>query len=218
MKDHTVYNLWNGGLGDHWASISLLARLSIHAKREILFSSQGEHEKRHQEILDVLDLGDARLTRYLGPGNTDLSGFNVWAAEYMPTWFRWRDTQLRPYVCAHFSGISSAEDKNPPLEDQRRIEAWCKSKGFGLFVIGKSELSVITDFLSHCVLFVGCDSGMSHIAHSVGCPTYLLQYRLPVVTCHRNKNYVLCNGVGHFEQQADNWLSYLRFVGALPGK
>ena len=219
MKDHVIYNLWNGGLGDHWASISLLARLSLHTGREISFSSQGEHEGRHREILTVLNLGKARLMRHLGPGNTALDGFNVWATEYFPTFSRWRDDKLRPFVCGHFAGVSAADDKNPSAEETHRIAAWCKSHGFELLILsGQTDLKLVVQLMSHCVLFVGCDSGMSHIAHSVGTPSYILQYRLPVVTCHRNKAYVQCNGAGHFMQQADNWVTYLRFTGALPEK
>lgn len=214
VKDHIIYSLWNGGLGDHWASISLLARLSLHTGREINFSSQGEHEKRHQEILRLLDLGDARLIRYLGPGNTCLDGFDVWATDYFPAIHQWSDKRLRPYICFHFEGQSAAADKNPSEEEQRKIREWAAFNKLEVITLsGGLSLELITRLLAGCTLFVGCDSGMSHIAHSVGCPTYLLEYKLPVVTCHRHKKYVLCHGAGHFMQQADNWMHYLSFLG-----
>src|SRR5262249_11725273 len=43
--------------------------------------------------------------------------------------------------------------------------------------------------LSQSELFVGIDSGMSHVAHSVGVPVFLKAYaELPL--CHPNKAYV----------------------------
>lgn len=206
-----VYNLWNEGLGDHIASICLLAQLSIARQQPVSFASR--RPNRVIDILDLLDLGKADLDDQTGDGNTDLSGFDVWATEYLPTKVRWHRPRATRYICTHFDGISSAEDKNPSPEEAAQIVDWACQRGLGVVALTQNmSLSRVVNLLSRCTLFVGCDSGMSHLAHCVGCPTYLLQYKLPVVTCHRHKAYVRCDGAGHFTQQGDNWLSYLKFL------
>lgn len=209
-----VYNLWNEGLGDHWASINLLAQMSIAQGRQVRFHSKPEHHSRHAQILIALEGGLARVLPQDEPGTADLDGFNVWATEYLPTKRRWYRSGVEPVVCTHFEGISAAADKNPPPADRQEIEAWAAARGLKTCALtGGMTLSEVIWRLATCTLFVGCDSGMSHIAHSVGCPTYLLEYRLPVVTCHRHKAYIRCDGAGHFTQQAANWLGYLQSLG-----
>lgn len=206
-----VYALWNEGLGDHWASINLLAQMSITRREPVEFQMSARFLERHGEILDLLDLGTARVLMTASQSDARLGGFDVWATEYLPTRRRWARSDRLDFICTHFAGVSSAADKNPPDHDQMQIREWAAKQGLPAVELGPHlSLTAIVDLLSRCTLFVGCDSGMSHIAHSVGCPTYLLEYKLPVVTCHRHKAYVLCRGAGHFTQQADTWMHYLR--------
>ena len=206
-----VYNLWNTGLGDHIASISLLAQMSIERCAPVSFATPNVH--RTLELLDLLDLGEAELDDRSSGGNTDLDGFNVWATEYLPAKARWRRSRRTRFICTHFEGLSAAADKNPPQGDIDQIGAWASQEGLGVVSLShRITLARAAELLASCTLFVGCDSGMSHLAHTVACPTYLLEYQLPVVTCHRHKPYVLCKGAGHFTQQAANHLAYLRAI------
>ncbi len=216
----TIYRLWNDGLGDHWASLNLLAHMSVWANgREIGYTLDPLHVDRAREILAELNLPyAANLIRHANPEPLDvksLDGFHVWSTPYFPTHKRWIDKKAERYVCTHFDGVSSAAEKNPSAQEQEAIIQWATRRGLCVINLGgkfRLELSGITDLLSRCALFVGCDSGMSHIAHSVSCPTYILEYGLPVVTCHRHKRYVLCKGAEHFKAQADNWMNWLEFM------
>lgn len=213
MSDGAVYNLWHNGLGDHWASLNLLARMSEASDAPVSFVSPRETYLRNREILTLLDLGTVRprLSHLIGTGNRDLDGFHVWACPYFPTIQRWSPGRVRGHACVHFDGLSSAADKNPSAEDADSITRWLIDQGLMVTPLTRAmSLAQMVQALATCSLFVGCDSGPSHIAHSVGCPTYLLEYKLPVVTCHRHKAYVLCTGVGSFQQQASNWINYLR--------
>ena len=209
-----IYRLHNGGLGDHWASINLLHMLGLQRGEMVYFSSRGEHRQRHAEILGVLGIGNVLPVD--DEGDTPLDGFDVWATHYAPTlplWSRHSQTQA-PTLCYQFDGESAAADKNPGKSERDQILVWAATRGLTAIPLGRdNSIPEIVYRLANCTLFVGCDSGVSHIAHSVGCPTYLLEYNLPVVTYHRHKNYVLCKGAGHFTQQADNYLHYLRFIG-----
>ncbi len=214
------YRLWNDGLGDHWASLNLLAHMAqqepvayTHPDRRLL--------QRAGEILDLLAIPGPRMPAWEIPDVArSPDGFDIWAGPYFPTKRQWsldRRAYNFQFICVHFDGISSAAEKNPSPNEIRTIVTWARHNGLEAITLGPSQpLDEVVGLLANCALFVGCDSGFSHIAHSVGTPTYLLEYKLPVVTCHRHKSYVLCKGAGHFMQQADNWLHYLRTLDVLP--
>lgn len=223
-----IYRLWNDGLGDHWASVNLLdhmARLRPASQTICFTHPDPEKRARAREILGLLhdsQVHGAALMCHTGAPDsqvTDLDGFDVWATPYFRTKNHWTLSKMTPTICVHFDGLSAASDKNPSLDEQHQILTWAAARGLRVVVLGDPTMSLswVVTHLATCALFVGCDSGMSHIAHSVGCPTYLLEYNLPVVTCHRNKNYVLCKGAGHFMQQGDNWLHCMRTaLGLIP--
>lgn len=214
MSHHPIYQLWNGGLGDHWASINLLGRIAESQRTAVHFESKPEHRGRHVQIFGELNLEGYNVVPVHMAATKGLDGFDVWAAQYFKTRRQWCHVTVEPMVCVHFDGESSAADKNPDRFDQRLVEQWCAGvKMEPVYLTGKLDIHTIVSLLSRCALFVGCDSGMSHIAHSVGCPVYLLEYNLPVVTCHRHKNYVLCRGAGEFAHQATNWVRHLRYLG-----
>lgn len=220
-----IYQLHNSGLGDHWASLSLLASMSIRTGQHVGYTAALPAKRaRAHEIIRLLDLPDAAyLVQYVDPPESQLrllDGFHVWSTPYYPTRLRWssgRDARSPGYVCAHFSGESSGDLKNPSIAEQTSILSWVARQGLGLHLLGNpaEPLGSVVDKLASCALFVGCDSGFSHIAHSVGCPTYLLEYDLPVVTCHRHKSYVLCRGAAEFAHQADRWLDLRRYLRSL---
>ncbi len=219
--ERAIYRLWNDGLGDHWASLNLLAHISSWTRKQVVFTTHAHLQERTREILAALNLPEsADLLRHVNPDpleTTQLNGFLVWSAPYFPTHRQWIDKKAERYICVQFDGVSSAQAKNPSKEDQQSIIRWATSQGLCVLDLGgenrmKMELSQVVDQLARCALFVGCDSGISHIAHSVGCPTYILEYNLPVVTCHRHKRYVLCRGAEHFKAQADNWMNWLQFL------
>jgi hypothetical protein len=222
IRNTICYRLWNEGLGDHWASLNLLAHMCLISGKPIAYSHpQKAKIDRAGVILDLLDLSHMRrfIVGHADQKTEDLDGFDVWATPYFATRVRWSLQGMVPTLCVHFDGISTAHDKNPSKDEQEQILAWAAARGLRVVVLGDPAMP-LQDMIKHlatCALFVGCDSGPSHVAHSVGCPTYLLEYNLPVVTCHRHKNYVLCKGAGHFTQQGDNWLHFVRHaLGLLP--
>lgn len=217
-----TYVLHNSGLGDHWASLNAIAHLAAHAPAEtdIRYTlhqtdSREALQWRAEQILSLLDIPCRPLMGTLGAEFLRLDGYDVWAGPYYPTKERWFTERVTKTACTHFSGWSAAKDKNPSPAEQAQILAWIDAQGLDHVSLDGISLPDMIQALSRCALFVGCDSGPSHIAHSVGCPTFLLEYKLPVVTCHRHKTYVKCEGAEHFKPQANNLLQYLRFIGAV---
>ena len=52
------------------------------------------------------------------------------------------------------------------------------------------------------------------LAHAVNTPTFILEYGLPIVTCHRGKKYIHCAGAGDFiDWKLPTWIKYRRFIG-----
>lgn len=86
-----VYQLWNTGLGDHFASLNLLGRIGEARRTAIKFHSAPEYRERHIQIIDVLDIRTALLMPEYDAPTARLDGFDVWAARYFPTrrvWWR----------------------------------------------------------------------------------------------------------------------------------
>jgi hypothetical protein len=212
----TIYRNWNSGLGDTWATIQLLAQKK--GPDDLLLSTiqHGENLRPMQaEILRVLDqdyfANEVVLVDH--EPNTELDGYAVWAALPLPTIRRW--CPMGRTICVQFDGKSTPELKNPPPGDIAAINQWARTHGLEVVVVGK-ELGLVASVaaLARCLFFVGCDSGMSHVAASVGTPSYILEYQLPVVTCHRHRAYVKCENVDRFIAQAANYLTFRGFIDA----
>ncbi len=209
-----IYTPWNQGLGDRWASTNLLIRLAAAKHTQIRVSYAGRRQL-HDEIMSVLAAPRHAILYTDEPGTVQLDGFNVWAAEFYPTYTQWSWRNRAQRVTVHFDGVSAAEDKNPPTLEKQRLLATLVMMGYEIrFLHGKMPLTEVVDELAESLFFISVDSGFAHIAHSVGVPIFLLQYKLPVVTCHRGKKYVLCDGIGDLlDHKLPNWLSYRKFLG-----
>ncbi len=186
------------------------------ARNERLSLSVRSHKERLIEIAGQLE--DTQFDPYFIDEEPaiDLKGEDVWASPIYPTKVKWERNPITPYVAYQFDGHSSADLKNPIPDEKHIVFHHLRERGYAYKVVGgHMSLYQCVCTLAHAALFVGCDSGMSHVAHSVGVPVYLLQYHLPVETCHRGKQYVLCNNAEHFINQARPYLDMLRHIAGL---
>ena len=216
---NTIYRNWNSGLGDTIATLSLLSHLQRQQNRVVYLSTRqhGQNLRPKQEEIMSLMLthpGDKGIELVDEEPNTDLDGFAVWGALPFATRYQWHLDPQRKLITYHVDGISSAADKNPSPEDQRKITEWITAKGYTPCVLGPHlSLDKCVMLLANSALFIGVCSGFAHLAHAVRVlPTYILEYQLPIITCHRNKPHVVCRGAGHFISQAENYLTFLRFI------
>jgi hypothetical protein len=128
------------------------------------------------------------------PGTRELNGFDVWASPFWPTANPWRANERHQGIVCQFDGISSAESKNPPPDQLPGILRTLSGYAPTL-VLGKTHsLTQITELMRSAKLFVGVCSGMSHLAHSTGIPMVLVEYKMPIITCHRRKHFVHTRG------------------------
>jgi hypothetical protein len=168
----------------------------------------------HREIVDVLDSpGTLELTAE--PFTRSLDGYSVWATPYFPTHRRWSITDEHTTVTLQVDGRSSAKDKNPSEAEQVRLAEALREQVPGLEIVTLGDHLSVAECVEQAAksaFFLGVDSGMAHLCHSVGVPIFLLEYALPVVTCHRGKSYRLCRGAADFREKLLRWNNYLHDV------
>ncbi len=93
---------------------------------------------------------------------------------YHPTVQRW-DGGSVGHICVQFNGVSGGDRKNPPEGHAARIVE--SFSGNVIVPLGlPMPLEMAVALLGSCRLFIGVCSGMSHVAHSVGCPRIVVQY------------------------------------------
>lgn len=150
---------------------------------------------REKDIRDILRSLDDSYTENVVVTNerfTMSSRFSVrdHYDSYVPTKVRWARSDSR---------IISFQVKTPT---KHRPDRFCHPKlieglsdqlpDYEFIELGKkhqSTINEIIEILSQSELFVGIDSGISHVAHSVGVPVFL-KYYAELDLCHPNKDYV----------------------------
>ena len=210
-----IYRLWNCNFGDQWASINLLLCLSEMSGRTILTHSPLDKRKLHVEILESLSVPYKVGLRFVTEKpDIDVVGFDVWATPFYNTKNHWNYKVAHKNVCYQFDGLSAGSDKNPPAQEEKLLIRALEQSGFNPIKLGKNlSVKECIDAAVDSAFFVGVDSGMSHLCHSVGLPMFLLEYKLPVITSHRGKQYTLCKGMDDFLQsKLPTWMDYLRFI------
>ncbi len=211
-----IFVPWNQNFGDIYATIQLLLHRIAYTGDPVYLSrwqNDTDLKPMMQTILRMIVSSEAEILVISDEkGNTKLSGYDVWATPYFPVRQKWNPHGRHAYYAYQFDGVSSPELKNPPPSDINKIHAFMHplpAIEIGLPLVASASAAA----LDGCMFFVGVDSGMSHLAHSVGCPIFLLQYQLPVVTCHRGKAYTLCDGADDFLTKIQRYRDMLFTVG-----
>lgn len=220
LDPKAVYQLHNNNLGDHWTSYCLMATLGkLHQRKYVLGTHNGGID--HSERLDQISLC---FPYHYSPILVPEQG-----VEKVDPWLNWcfpalavrealqweknffEPDQSRNQICYQFDGLSSAEDKNPSPALVADLKHHLREGlGFKLIRLGAHlSLAECAYLLSTSAAFIGCDSGMSHIAHSVGCPVYLYEGRLPTYTCHKLKQADLFRDLPEFKMKSEHWFQML---------
>ena len=169
----------------------------------------------HKEILDALDSpGEIELT--LSEPTVASYGYAVWSSPYFPTKNRWRNTARHKYVCMQFDGQSTPQANASSQEElliKRVLQERCH--GLGSIVVGKHfSVQECVSIAANSALFVGVDSGMSHLCHSVGVPIFLLEFGLATNFTHAGKAHILCRGLDDLKGWFDRYTVFLHITGS----
>ena len=196
---HRVYG--GGGLGDVWASVSYLGR--IHQPKCISTIAR-DKSTRARPLSQVISLlGAGKITTTDRPGRATLDRA-IWTVPYLNAVKRWAPQQTKK-ICYQLDGISNANMKQPPNKDLKRLMTFLPDYKF--IRIGKPRsLLESVDVMLGCDLFFGICSGFSHVAHSIGIPTFLVQYKMPITPWHGHKQYTLCVGTDDLIRRVNDFL------------
>lgn len=204
-----IHIAWHAFLGDLWATCSWCIQESERTGERIRLSRWQHDEDLHPRLTAILGnlCGGERVEVVIDRGERQIEGKDIWAAPITPARSRWRKpTSTKRRVAYQFDGVSSARDKNPPPAHVVKLQAafpqieWIR--------LGRHiSISDCVETLANVDAFIGCDSGMSHLAHSVGTPMGVVEYDLPIITTHRGKPYKHLFRMEH----AIDWLRQLLF-------
>lgn len=215
LDSRVIYQLHNSNLGDHWTSYCLMTCLGKRHKRQYSLGVRNAGEDYTKRLEEVAGLFREQLYSPIlvdAEGQEKVDAWLNWAYPAVLVDFRhrWDISHVEKTVCYQFDGISSAEDKNPPPMLALGIKGYFKNKGFKLIRLGgHMSLEEAVFYLSRCSLFVGCDSGFSHIAHSVGCPVYMYEGNLPFWHVHRLKQMDIFKNIQELDMRVEKWLQLL---------
>lgn len=183
------------------------------------------------QCIDALDLPNAQVIVTGMPQNQHHHldhSFTIPHSAYfcnqppLPTKCQWKGPPETPLVSIQmeslrFSGGQYRDElphwlsdfRNCPFNDVLSIyrRLLCLQAGRAT-IVGKHQGPVAASIHTLCnsTIFVGIDSGMSHVASSVGVPTYVWQWQhtedasLNVYAWHRNKNIKTFRGLTELEE------------------
>ncbi len=186
------------GFGDLFVAINFCAResektgLPSHISEWAGFDRGVNQRDRLQEIINELRLPSGSVVISPEPANTHMHG-EPWGRLYFETLTRWAGgTDL----AIQFDGRSSADLKNPPPHDLEAFTGWAAGRGIPLRRVGlPSSVSACVQILSHARAFVGSNSGMSHLALSVGIPTFVVEYGVKIDWWYGPNRVRKCEGM-----------------------
>lgn len=230
LNDDVVYIPHNTNLGDHITSYCLMASLGLRHGKRYKLSTQSQwgqdfsHRLREIESVYCLDLTHWPSPILVDePGTEKVDPWMNWIFPAVPMgMYKWTPStavgagnerikrqDVNEFYCYQFDGISSSSANPDPLL-QQYIHTHMEMMGYEGIRLGKElSLSEICELLTGCSFFVGSDSGMSHLAHSVGCPVFLYEGAPPVHITHKNKAYGVFRDFQEFRDRTDHWLWFL---------
>jgi hypothetical protein len=165
VYDSIVYKSFAGShLGDVWASTSYILKNGGQ-----LVQSRRSITHKMKECADLMEHDRPMIFTKRAP--TEQLGSWVFKEKYLPTKQRWDPTEN--WIAYQFDGRSH-HHKNLSRNQEHEILSAIRRRGFKPVRLGGHiSLMECVDILSRSHMFVGVDSGMSHIAHSVRIPMIL---------------------------------------------
>jgi Glycosyltransferase family 9 (heptosyltransferase) len=205
-----VVSMYDGGFGGVWAATSLMLQLSAQADRPVYYAGDDLRPLAIAPFLHSPGTIQASCAEpdvlFIHPSHHDayarLKGFLpvrllrwrvAFARLYCRTTATWHGAGSRRIAYQFVPGKEGAKSCKPGQIEQ--FEPAVRALGYTPVRLG-AHLG-IAGSIKHAAaaeLFVGVDSGMSHLCHSVGTPVHLLRNDHPADTIaimHRGNRYRL---------------------------
>jgi len=216
MIDSIINNMPFGtanALGDQWSTISFLYRISEAISAPIdmgqYYYSRYSHEtitketyKLTKEILPLFDT-KGKINLIDQAAKTLLPWTVRFAYPYLKTKIKWNSKKTTNIVCFQFNAKSQKKLVYMDNEQIEKIQSFLKKLGYRVQKLGFNQsIEDIVNCLSTCTAFVGVDSGMSHIAHSVGAPIFMIANNRLLFSMrngsHYKKQQLYCSDINDF--------------------
>jgi 2-polyprenyl-3-methyl-5-hydroxy-6-metoxy-1,4-benzoquinol methylase len=184
-----IYGKVKSHFGNLWAFASMLVHKSRTSKETVFVSNKMIRAKVVKDILNVLDTTDASIEwvdEMYSEGQRKY-GTRRHKYDYVNTKVRWKNKRHNR-ICYQLHTDTKGRDEKKI--DNAEIEEILSKMPFECVKLGH-PLSMEEDIkiASESDLFIGIDSGMAHLCHSVGVPVFLKDWRL-LRRCHPKKEYV----------------------------
>ena len=180
---------WGSHLGDVWAFVNYCIKHNHHELSAIALDGK-PIDKKIYEIFDNLDTSFKFDVCYSDKKFETVNQFYAWGIEYTPTVVKWYQNNNR-IITHQLDGGRLHNDLKCISEDFKSdILQVIHSRGYiEQSVGGQFSLSECIKHMSESEFFIGIDSGMSHVAHSVGVPVILIESNFDFRPYHICKQY-----------------------------
>lgn len=186
-----IYTAIHFHLGDRWGNVNDLLIKSEEEKKIIKFAIPTNWINPIHDVINLLDFrcpGIHVIPYHNGIKTLRIRSPNI---PFYPTKIRWIPGFYKR-ICYQFNGHWKGRQKNPPAEDIPKLTSFLP---FEFIQLGRHQsLNEVVRIASESDLFVGVDSGMSHICASVGIPRFIVEYKLNIDAYQRRNPYIKCVG------------------------
>ena len=193
------------GLGDNWYAVNKLLRECDSV--EVSIFSRPEPSKRvncYEKLKEIFSVLDAPTKRILvtqkKPTNYGSEFFaRPWDVEYFPTRKTYHKNNSN-IICYQFDG--QFQKQVGGLPDPlllRKLFASLMNRYVFVYIGLPLPLKVAVHYLATCRCFLGTSSGMTHVAHSVGTPTCLIEGSKSFKDYHYGQKYFLTSALEEVE-------------------
>ena len=198
-----------GHLGENWLLLSYHINVALYSREIIRLATwhYGHHHFKLRKILPLLR--HSKLVQLVRLPATVLERpkkFVLWKYPLIPTKKAWNLNSSRK-ICYQFDA-SKKRARFFSKKIERKILLHAEKLGYKLVRLGKNiTLEKCVDEVSTSELFLGVDSGMLHLAASVGTPTILCENNRKIKSSYNqaNKSFILTRDHVEMRTAIDNY-------------
>ena len=188
------------GFGDRWAMCNYILRISEETGCKTLVSDHC----RHDDVPHIMNnLASQGSYEFVSPKQTRMVDIcDTYRIAFCPTKpYTWKANKNK-LICYQLDGQYRSQDKNLNAQEHASLFYFLQKCGYEFADIGHRRfLNNSIRLLSRAEGFIGIPSGMSHVANSVGTPSFIICKPSMDIQFHKNcwyyrkTNVHLFNGV-----------------------
>lgn len=202
-----TYFLHDGHLGDCWAYMAWLLTREGDDRCTKVVSPNSDRVDFYRRIYNLMDT-DGSLVFEVSKEYDQKIGKRRFLVDCIYPRTKITYECKTNIICYTFDANSFVDRKIPPnISKILQVESFKNYKFVDVGLPLTLEDSI--KLLSSCKIFVGVDNGLSHVARSVGCPSFLVEYLFPITNAfpYEYFEYHHCYGVDDTIRKMKKFLS-----------